>query len=198
MCVCVCLILSVSFLWVQVPGTGPKARKLEESEADIVLGGEEDLWCWKGLQKMKGRGSCGGNERANRVGRIWGGGWELGGRGAPRENESIPGDCAWEGRSEDAHDCFKVLLYMVNESGNGLHQPPKSSPSLFARIVQTVALCWKSTSFVFLKKKFIHRKTRQTVVHACYDLSPYWESPASFTHLRLQTFLMWLNHPTAC
>lgn len=37
MCVCVRVFLSVSFLWVQVPGTGPTARELEESEADIVL-----------------------------------------------------------------------------------------------------------------------------------------------------------------
>lgn len=72
---------------------------------------------------MKERGSSGGNQRANRVGCIVMGGrgreWELGGQGAPCENESIPGDCAWEGCSEDAHDCFKVPLYTGNESGSG-------------------------------------------------------------------------------
>lgn len=48
-----------------------------------------------------------------------GGGVGLGGRGSPRENESSPGDRAWEGCSEDAHDCFKVPLYIVTESGCG-------------------------------------------------------------------------------
>lgn len=49
----------------------------------------------------------------------------LEGRGATRENESNPGDRAWEGGSEDAHDCFnahdcfKVPLYIVNECGGG-------------------------------------------------------------------------------
>lgn len=51
-------------------------------------------------------------------GNVGWGGWEPGGRGAPRENESIPGDRAWEGCSEDAHDCFKVPLYIVNEAGS--------------------------------------------------------------------------------
>lgn len=75
---------------------------------------------------MKERGSCGGTERANRVGCIVWGGWEPGGRGAPCENESISGDCAWEGCSEDAHDCFKVPLYIGNESGSPAHRDTKS------------------------------------------------------------------------
>lgn len=54
-----------------------------------------------------------------------GGGWKLGGReGRPRENESKPGDGAWEGCSEDARDCFKVPLYRVNEFGNVARQVP--------------------------------------------------------------------------
>lgn len=57
---------------------------------------------------------------------VLGGGWEPGGRGVPWENESISGDCAWEGCSEDAHDCFKVPLYIVNESGSRAHRDTKS------------------------------------------------------------------------
>lgn len=51
----------------------------------------------------------------------------MGGEGS-REVEECPvrmrafQACAWEGCSEDAHDCFKVPLYVVNESGSGVHQ----------------------------------------------------------------------------
>lgn len=63
-------------------------------------------------QNERVRGSCEG-EREGKQSWVYffgRGGVGLGGRGAPRENESSPADRAWEGCSEDAHDCFKVPL----------------------------------------------------------------------------------------
>lgn len=112
------------FLWVQVPGIGPKAKaaRRERSRHCSEREEEEGLWCWKGLKKMKEgqRKLWGGTRGQTELGVFfWEEGVGLGGRGATRENESNPGDRAWEGCSEDAHDCFKVPLYIVNESGGG-------------------------------------------------------------------------------
>lgn len=39
----------------------------------------------------------------------------VGGRGAPWENKSIPGDGSWEAGSEDAPIVSRCPLYIVNE-----------------------------------------------------------------------------------
>lgn len=130
MCVCVCYPQCFSFLWVQVPGTGPKSKEwLEESEADIVLRGRRTRICdaERGLWKMKERGSCGGNKRANRVGCI---GWRvfMGGDGSTEVEErpmrmgAFQAIVRGKAVSEDAHDCFKVPLYIGNESDGQAHR----------------------------------------------------------------------------
>lgn len=89
---------------------------------------------------MKERGSCGGTRGQTELDvlLVWGRG-----DGAPCENESIPGDCAWEGCSEDVHNCFKVPLYIANESGSGAHQDTKSFLLCALGMFGCAALCRK-------------------------------------------------------
>lgn len=111
---------------------------------------------------MKERGSCGGgvwDERANRVGCIVGGG---GGDGS-REVEERPVrmrafQAIVRGKvvSEDAHDCFKVPLYIGNESGSGAHRDTKSC--MFGRAVLRRERHLYSPE---RRTEFVQRKTRQ-------------------------------------
>ena len=150
-CVCVCVLLfmgSGSRRW----SNSREGWRRAEQTLFWEGGREEDLWCWMGLQKMKEKRKLWG-EREGKQSWMYcggwfggGGGWEPGGgRGgaAPCENESVSGDCAWEGCWEDAHDCFKVPPDIVHEPGSETLTDTESAP------------LWRKETLVFLGKQTI-------------------------------------------
>lgn len=91
-CVYVCMCFSSVFLyWFRFQALVQKQRELEESGADIVLGGRRRRRICdaeRAQQKMKERGSCGVGGREGKQSWVYcggvevGEGWESGGRGA--------------------------------------------------------------------------------------------------------------------
>lgn len=75
---------------------------------------------------MKGIGSCGGNERANRVGCMGDGSWEV----EELAVRTRTFQATAHGKVvQEIHDCFKVPLYIGNE-GSGAAWDSKSFLSL--------------------------------------------------------------------
>lgn len=117
------MLSSVSVLWVQVPGIGPKAKGASREWSRHCSEREEGLWRWKALQK-KERGSRGGGREGKqswvyflaRGGVGWGGvgrsritPWEWEQSGRPCMGRLFR-RCTWLFQGASLH-CYWVWLW---------------------------------------------------------------------------------------